>query len=118
MRPSGDYSGEMPTTKVLDREIELLLAGRPIEGGRLSGLAPVMEMIRTQWTPAPSESEIAHFARSRRIGRESDAIRCYSRHHSPATAGGTPARSYPASGNSGDGGPPHVRDSRHGPGSQ
>ena len=64
MRPSGDYSGEMPTTKVLDREIELLLAGRPIDGGRLSGLAPVMEMIRSQWTPTPSESEIAHFASS------------------------------------------------------
>ena len=46
MRPSGDYLGEMPTTNVLDREIELLLAGTPIEGGRLSGLTPVMAMIR------------------------------------------------------------------------
>ena len=64
MRPSGDYSGDMPTTKVLDREIELLLVGTPTEGGRLSGLAPVIEMIRTQWTPTPSESEIAHFASS------------------------------------------------------
>jgi len=63
MRPSSDYLGEMPPTKVLDREIELLLAGTPIEGGRLSGLAPVLEMIRTQWTTAPAESEIAHFAR-------------------------------------------------------
>ncbi len=63
MRPYGDYLGEMPTTNVLDREIELLLAGTPIEGGRLSGLAPVMEMIRAQWVTAPSESEIAHFAR-------------------------------------------------------
>ena len=64
MRPSSDYLGEMPTTKVFDREIELLLAGTPIEGGRLSGLAPVMEMIRTQWTTSPSELEIAHFAKS------------------------------------------------------
>ena len=64
MRPSGDYLGEMPTTNVLDREIELLLAGTPVEGGRLSGLAPVIEMIRAQWATAPSESEIAHFARS------------------------------------------------------
>ena len=64
MRPRGDYLGDMPTTKVLDREIELLLAGTPIEGGRLSALAPVMEMIRTQWTPAPSEAEIADFAMS------------------------------------------------------
>ncbi len=63
MRPSSDYLGEMPTTKVLDREIELLLAGTPIEGGRLSGLAPVLEMIRDRWTTAPAESEIAHFAR-------------------------------------------------------
>ena len=54
----------MPTTKALDREVELLLAGTPIVGGRLSGLAPVMEMIRNQWTLAPSETEIADFARS------------------------------------------------------
>ena len=64
MRPSGDYLGEMPSTNVLDREVELLLAGAPIEGGRLSGLAPVMAMIRAQWTTVPSESEIAQFARS------------------------------------------------------
>jgi len=64
MRHSGDYLGEMPTTKVFDREVELLLAGTPIEGGRLSDLPSVMEMIRTEWTTAPSESEVEHFARS------------------------------------------------------
>ena len=64
MRRSGDYLGEMPTTKVFDRDVELLLAGTPIEGGRLSDLAPVVEMIRTEWTTAPSESEVEHFARS------------------------------------------------------
>jgi len=64
MRFPDDYMGEMATTKALDREIELLLTGTPIEGGRLSGLGPVMEMIRAEWTTAPSESEVAHFARS------------------------------------------------------
>jgi len=64
MSPSGDYLGEMPTTKALDREVELLFAGTPVVGGRLSGLAPLVELIRTQWTTAPSESEIAHFART------------------------------------------------------
>jgi hypothetical protein len=64
MRFPDDYLSEMPPTKVLDREIELLLTGAPVENGRLSDLAPVVEMIRTQWTPAPTESEIAHFARS------------------------------------------------------
>ena len=62
MRFPGDYLGDMPTTEVLDRDIELLLAGTPIEGGQVSVLAPVMEMIRAQWTPEPSESEIAKFA--------------------------------------------------------
>ena len=56
--------GEMGTSKTLDQEIELLLAGTPIEGGRLSDLAPVLGVIRTQWTPAPPEADIAHFARS------------------------------------------------------
>jgi hypothetical protein len=64
MRLPDDYMGEMPTKELFDREIELLLAGTPVEGGRLSGLAPVVEMIRTQSTPAPPESEIAHFARN------------------------------------------------------
>jgi len=64
MRFPGDYLGEMPTKELFDREIELLFAGTPVEGGRLSGLAPVVEVIRGQWTPAPSESEIVHFARS------------------------------------------------------
>ena len=63
MRRSGDYLSEMPTTKALDREVELLFAGTPVVGGRLSGLAPLVELIRTQWTTTPSESEIAHFAR-------------------------------------------------------
>ena len=62
MRLPDDYKGEMATTKALDREIELLLAGTPIEGGRLSDLARVVAMIRTQWTPEPPASEIAHFA--------------------------------------------------------
>jgi hypothetical protein len=56
--------GEMGTSKTLDQEIELLLAGTPIEGGRLSDLASVLGVIRTQWTPAPPEADIAHFARS------------------------------------------------------
>ena len=64
MRFPDDYMGEMTTTKALDQEIELLLAGLPIEGGRLSGLGPVVEMIRTEWTQEPPASEIAHFARS------------------------------------------------------
>jgi len=64
MRFPDDYMGEMATRKVLDREIEQLLAGTPIEGGRLSGLAPAMRMIRTQWTPSPTASEVAQFARS------------------------------------------------------
>ncbi len=64
MRFPDDYMGEMATRKVLDWEIELLLAGTPVEGGRLSGLAPVVEMTRTQWTATPPESEIAHFAMS------------------------------------------------------
>lgn len=64
MRFPDDYLSEMPPTKVLDREIELLLTGTPVEDGRLSDLVPVVEMIRKQWTLAPTESEIAHFASS------------------------------------------------------
>ncbi|MGH8948208.1 MAG: hypothetical protein ACRDXF_05045 [Acidimicrobiia bacterium] len=64
MRLPDDYMGEMLTKNAFDREVELLFAGTPVEGGRLSNLAPVVETIRTRWTPAPSESEIAHFARS------------------------------------------------------
>ena len=63
MRPRDDYMGEMPNSKAFDREVELLLGGTPIEDGRLSGLAPVLEMIRAEWATAPSEPEIAHFAR-------------------------------------------------------
>jgi len=64
MRFPDDYMGEMTITKALDQEIELLLAGTPIEGGRLSGLVPVVEMIRNGTTSTPPASEIAHFARS------------------------------------------------------
>jgi hypothetical protein len=63
MRFPDDYMGDMASKKALDREIEQLLAGTPIEGGRLSGLAPVVRMNRTQWTQSPTASEVAQFAR-------------------------------------------------------
>ncbi|HEU5113459.1 MAG TPA: hypothetical protein VFU96_09080, partial [Acidimicrobiia bacterium] len=62
MRFPDDYMGEMATTKVLDWEIERLLAGTPVAGGRLSGLVPVVEMVRTQWVGRPSESAVQRFA--------------------------------------------------------
>jgi hypothetical protein len=52
----------MRNAAVSDLEIDGLLAGIPMEGGQLSGLAPIVETIRCYRSSAPSEADVLRFA--------------------------------------------------------
>ena len=58
MRRLGDYLGEMRTRSLLDREIERLLAGAPMENRDLALLSPLVEGLRSSADHLPSEAQV------------------------------------------------------------
>jgi hypothetical protein len=58
----GDYWSEMRTRSLLDREIERLLAGGPVEDRSLALLSPVVEGLRSWAGNRPQETEVRYFA--------------------------------------------------------
>lgn len=62
MRRLGDYRCEMRTTRRLDREIERLLTGAPLQDRDLALLTPLVEGLRSLTGHLPPETEVRSIA--------------------------------------------------------
>jgi hypothetical protein len=62
MSRRGDYWNDMRTERLLDREIERLLTGAPVEDRGLALLTPLVEGLRSSAGHRPQESEVRNVA--------------------------------------------------------
>ena len=62
MSKLGDYLYDMRTRRLLDREIERLLTGAPVEDRDLALLTPVVEGLRSSVGQQPPEAQVRHVA--------------------------------------------------------
>jgi hypothetical protein len=81
MRRLGDYRNEMRTGRLLDREIEKLLTGAPVEDRSLALLTPLVESLRSSAGHRPQESDVRIFA-----ARAATVVSERSHHHADAVA--------------------------------